>query len=93
MNIISWIVRGLANTDFRRVFREMISIHRPDIVILIETRISGDQANNVIFSLGYERFIKVDAMGFSEGIWVLWNPHTINVELISTTFHEIYLKI
>lgn len=71
MNIISWNVKGAAGTDFRRVFREMINSHKPDMVILSETRPSGDRANLIIRALGFERFVKVDTMGFSGGIWVL----------------------
>lgn len=68
MNIISWNVNGAAGTDFRRVFREMINTHKLDLVILTETRLNGDCANIVIGSLGYERFVKVNAMSFSGGI-------------------------
>lgn len=32
-------------------------------------------------------------MEFLGGIWVLWNPHNITVELIATAFHEIHFKI
>lgn len=61
----------------------MVNSYKPDMVILIETRLSGDRANSVIFALGFERFVKVDAIGFSSGIWVLWNPHNINFEPVT----------
>lgn len=32
-------------------------------------------------------------MGFSGGIWVLWNPDNILVELIGTAFHDMHFKI
>lgn len=70
MNIFSWNVRGAGSTDFRRVFRDMKNSHNPDLVILNETRLSRDKASSVISNLGYEGFIKVDAMGFLGGIWI-----------------------
>lgn len=42
---------------------------------------------------GFEIFIKVDAIGFSGGIWVLWKPRNILVEPIGTAFHEIHFKV
>lgn len=93
MNINSWNVRGATGTDFRTVFREMVSSCRPDLFILTETRLSDYRANSVISSLGFERFVKVDAMGFSWGIWVLWNPHAVLVEPISSAFHELFFKV
>lgn len=71
----------------------MKNTHNPNLVILTETRLSGDRANSVISNLGFEGFIKVDAMGLSRGIWVLWNPHNVAIEPISTSFHKIHLKV
>lgn len=93
MNILSWNVGGVAGTDFKRVFRDMITSYKPDIVILTKTRVSGDRANSIIKNLVFDRFIKVDAMGFSGGIWVLWNPQNVTVEPITTAFLELFLKV
>lgn len=93
MNIISWNTSGAGNSDFRKAFRDMTITYKPDLYILTETCLSGDRATSVISSLGYERYIKINTMGFTGGIWVLWNPSNIIVELITTVFHEIYLKI
>lgn len=93
MDIISWNVRGAASTDFRRVFREMVNYLKPGIVILTETRLSGDKENSMISTLGFEGHLKVDAMGFSSGIWVLRHPFAILVEPISNAFHEMFFKV
>lgn len=62
MNIISWNVRGAARTDFKRTFREMVNSYKPDMVILTETRLSGDRANIVLSNLGFDNYLMVDAM-------------------------------
>lgn len=71
----------------------MVNSCNPDIVILTKTRVSGDCGNSIINGLGFQRYLKVDAIGFSGGIWVLWNPNTITVEPIATAFHEVFLKV
>lgn len=93
MNILSWNVRVAGGTVFTRVFKNTYLSHKPDLVILTETRLSGERANTVINSLGFERSYKVDPMGFSGGIWILWNPHNITVEPHSTSFFEVHLQI
>lgn len=93
MNIISWNVRSAAGADFRRIFREMIDSYKPDLVILSETRLSGQRAESIISTLGFNNHLKVDAMGFTGGIWVLWPSEAIQVEPISNAFHEMYFKI
>lgn len=71
----------------------MKNSHNPDLVILTKTRLSDDRANSVISNLGYDGFFKVDAMGFSRGIWILWNLIAIVVEPVSASFHEVFLKV
>lgn len=71
----------------------MKNSHNPDLDILTKKRLSGDRANSVISNLGYEGFFKVDAMGFSGGIWILWNSTSIVVEPVSASFHEVFLTV
>lgn len=70
----------------------MINSHQPDVLILTETRVSEERANSIIASLGYERYTKVDSMSFAGGIWVLWNPNSVPLEPIASSFQEIHLE-
>lgn len=92
MDILSWNTRGARSTNFRRALRDMKNRYNPDIVILTETHLSGDRVATII-TLGFKRYIKVDAMGFLGGIWVLWNPLSLLVEPIASVFHEVYFKV
>lgn len=74
MNILSWNTRGAGNADFRRAFKEMSRSYNPDLFILTETCISGDRTTNIISTLGYERYLKVDVVGFS-GVFGFYEPH------------------
>lgn len=69
----------------------MIS-HHLDVVNLTETRVSGDRANRIIVTLCFGRYINVDAMGFVEGIWTLWNPNVVCIHPMATSFQEIHLE-
>lgn len=93
MNILAWNIRGAANADFRRAFNDLQRKFSPDIVILTETRLSGTRAQNILSTLGFENYIKVDAMGFSGGIWVLWHPHIVTIEPMASSFQEIHCRV
>ncbi|CAL1404640.1 unnamed protein product [Linum trigynum] len=45
---------------------------KPNIVFIVEPKISGKEADAVIAKMGFDCFEKIDAVGFSGGIWVLW---------------------
>lgn len=55
MNILSWNVRGTTGADFMKVLRDLISTHRPDVVILTKTCVSGDRASAIIATLGFNK--------------------------------------
>ncbi|MBA0752034.1 hypothetical protein Gogos_000914 [Gossypium gossypioides] len=46
--------------------------YKPDIVSLLESRVSGSKADNIIAKLGFQYSHRVEAIGFSRGIWIGW---------------------
>lgn len=57
----------------------MIKDHKPKILILMKTHITGERAEEVSESLGFNSVARVDPNGLSGGIWVLWNRDTIDI--------------
>lgn len=90
LNIFSWNVRGAGSREFLRTIKNLVFEHQPDVIILTETRLSGDRAKMIISKIGYDKFYKVDAMGFAGGLWLLWNPLTISLNIIGSSFQEIH---
>lgn len=43
MIIISWNVRGAGGMDIRRAFKDMVNAHNLDLLVLTETKLSGDR--------------------------------------------------
>ncbi|OMP03577.1 Endonuclease/exonuclease/phosphatase [Corchorus olitorius] len=72
MSILLWNCRGAANPVFRRNVRELIRSHHVDLLIIVEPKVSDAKTDRIIRSLRFDGFTKVDAVGFSGGIWVLW---------------------
>lgn len=92
--IIVWYIQGPCGGDTNRVLRNLVDSHRPAIVVLLEPRISGDQANWVISSLRFECSLRVEARGFSGGIWVVWRDF-VWIDIIENhmQFVHMFIKI
>lgn len=64
-----------------REVREFKRRFRPEIVILMEPKISGETADEVCRRLGKTMWIRMDAESFSGGVWCLWDDGDIELEL------------
>ncbi|KAG8498382.1 hypothetical protein CXB51_007058 [Gossypium anomalum] len=70
---------GYANSKFARIFHEYSNEYKPDIINLLESRINGFKFDAIIAKLGLKRSHRVEAVGFSGGIWLGWKKF-IDVE-------------
>ncbi|KAL4319850.1 hypothetical protein GQ457_18G018210 [Hibiscus cannabinus] len=59
-------------------------IHKPDIFVVLEPRISGDKADLFIRRSQFDCSYRVEAEGFSGGIWVMWRK-SIKVDVIAVS--------
>ncbi|KAA3486304.1 Endonuclease/exonuclease/phosphatase [Gossypium australe] len=89
---ISWNCQGCASKNFIRAFREYNSEHRPDIVCLVEPRVSSNKANFIIEQLGFNSSHQIKAIGFSGGIWVGWKD-SIRIQIIKSHPRFIFLRV
>lgn len=91
--IISWNCRGAGGREFLRTARDLIFTHKPDCLIIVEPRISGRKADNRIKKLQFDFSTKMDAEGFSGGIWVLWNASFGSVTVVNKSKQIITLLV
>lgn len=73
MIFITWNCQGAASREFLRAARLLIKTHNPSLLALFETKMSGRSADDVCRKLNYNSWIRVEAIGFSGGIWLMWN--------------------
>ena len=55
--IVVWNVRGAAGRDFALALKEIQRRYHAHIVVLVETRCSGSQAQKVIKKLGFSNSV------------------------------------
>ncbi|MBA0729079.1 hypothetical protein Golax_020334, partial [Gossypium laxum] len=70
-----------ASSKFPYIFCDYSTDLKPDIVGLLKTRVSGDKNDLIIAKLGFEFSYRLEAVGFSGGIWIGWNE-LICVEIL-----------
>ncbi|KAL4326271.1 hypothetical protein GQ457_11G005490 [Hibiscus cannabinus] len=75
------------NSAFHSTGNVEKQVHKPDIVAIMEPRISGAKADNFIRRSGFAASYRVEADGFSGGIWVLWKDSvTMDILAVSNQF-------
>ncbi|XP_050207419.1 uncharacterized protein LOC126656837 [Mercurialis annua] len=85
-------VEGAGSKALFRVFLNFCRQHRFDIVGILEPRISGVRADSFIKKSGFDCSHRVEANGFSGGIWVLWR-HGIDINILVNNKQFIHLSV
>ena len=93
MNVIIWNCRGALKPTFLGHVRELIHIHNPAILVLMETKVGGEWAKEIIDRLPFDGVIHTDTIGYAGGLWMLWNSDKVEVKLLSSTKQEIHAMV
>lgn len=83
LTIVVWNAHGAAGRAFSLAIKDLCRNWKPDIVVLVETRCSGERAQEVIKRLGFKLQIIEEGAGMSGGIWILWNNPLIKISVLA----------
>ena len=62
-------------------------------MIIMETRIGGDRARDISDRLPFDGAIHLDTIGFSGGIWLLWNSEKVQITQLAMSEEEIHVLV
>ena len=93
MNVLLWNCRGALNPRFQRVFLDLVNAHAPSLVFVTETRIGREKAKQITDLLPFDRAIHVDKIGYSGGLWLLWNSDIVEVTQLAKIEQEIHVMV
>lgn len=71
IKLFVWNVRGVGNRHFLNELKEHLRLHKPHILAVLETHISGDRADEICRRSGFDKWYRVEAQGFQGDIWFL----------------------
>ncbi|KAF7808415.1 reverse transcriptase [Senna tora] len=55
------------SAEFKRIYKDLIRQHQPNVVVLTETRVSGQKAHQIVSNLGFPKFHTFEPMGYLGG--------------------------
>lgn len=90
MNCLLWNCRGANKPKFRRSIRYILKKFATDVLAVFETHAGGDKAAKICRGLGFENSFRVDAIGQSGGLWLLWREGIGDVEIVESSDQFIY---
>ncbi|KAF7811300.1 reverse transcriptase [Senna tora] len=89
----AWNARGATSTSFKRLFMDLKNQYKPNLVLISDTKIGGNRAEEILSTLGFSNHFKVDPMGYAGGLWLLWDNKQIDVTVHEHTFQEIHTTV
>lgn len=80
-----------ADKGFVASMKNLCKEFEPDVVALLEPRVSGNKARRIVKNLGFGHYEMVDARGFAGGIWLMWKDEGLDFKIIEK--HEQYVHV
>ena len=93
MNIIAWNCRGALKPEFQNHVRELVQNHNLAMLIVMETRVGGDRTKEIMDRLPFDEAIHTETIGYTNGLWLLWNSDRVVVTSLATIEQEIHVSI
>ena len=87
--MLIWNCRGANNPNFCNNVSDMSRRHYPTIVIINETKLSGDRVKGIIDRLPLDGAIVAKSFGWSGVLWLLWDFDQVELAELSSTEQEI----
>ncbi|KAI8019049.1 hypothetical protein LOK49_LG04G00938 [Camellia lanceoleosa] len=95
LKLLIWNCRGAGHKTFKCNLVEILRSHKPEILILMETKLAFSKMGNFFNHLGFTASTIVDPIGKVGGIWILWDTNHVNVrassfgpQVIHATIHK-----
>ncbi|XP_074288047.1 uncharacterized protein LOC141613204 [Silene latifolia] len=93
LSLMTWNVHGAGSAAFLSMLKELIRVNNPHVLALVETHISGATAQRVYDRINFGGKTRVEAEGFSGGIWIFWRPEEVSVKPLIHNSQHITVEI
>ncbi|KAI9081418.1 hypothetical protein K1719_036564 [Acacia pycnantha] len=95
VRILKELARGIQDEldpTFPSIFKSFAVNYKADIFVILEPRISGTKADSVIRKLGFHNSHRVEASGFSGGIWILWSSK-VDINILTNQVQFVHMNV
>ncbi|KAI8025740.1 hypothetical protein LOK49_LG02G02406 [Camellia lanceoleosa] len=95
LKLLFWNCHGADNKNFNRNITEILRAHKPEILIVMETKVPYSKMGTFFNRLGFTASTIVDPVGRVGRIWIIWHTSHVNVrasyvssQVIHATIHK-----
>ncbi|XP_062088399.1 uncharacterized protein LOC133794966 [Humulus lupulus] len=88
MAIASWNARGLNGEEAMRQLRFLIKNNRPEVIFLMETKLTKDKVATMCKQLSYDNGFEVPRIGLGGGLMQLWKENVM-ISVQSSSYNHI----
>ncbi|KAI7996682.1 hypothetical protein LOK49_LG10G00691 [Camellia lanceoleosa] len=93
MKLLICNCKRAGNKVFKRTIKELVQIHKPSILALMETKVELSSMGQFFNKMRFTASSHVDPVGHSGGIWVLWDPFRVTVKALEVNTQFIHAKV
>ncbi|XP_074306251.1 uncharacterized protein LOC141641491 [Silene latifolia] len=86
-----WNVQGTGNKRKINAIKEVVRTYKPTVLALVKTHMAEEHAIKMGSILGYAGQSRVNAIGFSGGIWLYWKKDVVTVTPIAE--HQQFITV
>lgn len=93
MFVLIWNCRGARSLDFSVAVKDLVVVHNPAIMIIIETRVRAGNVSLIMNKFPLDVWTDTNTLVFKGGIWLLWCSDLGTIGEVSTTKQEIHTLV
>ena len=67
--------------------------YKPAVLCLVEPKVSGDSVTCIYQKINFNKQVRIEAYGYSRGIWVFWKAQLLNLSVLNTDRHFIHCQV
>ncbi|XP_061363608.1 uncharacterized protein LOC133307174 [Gastrolobium bilobum] len=93
MSVLAWNCRGVGKSSFPILIKDLKFRYKVSILALFEVKIGGARGEEIIRKLGFPNYYRQDPVGFSGGIWLLWEGSMVDVQVLDNHHQFIHTRV
>ncbi|XP_070018047.1 uncharacterized protein [Nicotiana sylvestris] len=88
MNFIIWNVRGANSAEFKRHYSDMVKMHKPVMLVLLETKMADHK--KLTEELQFDMHIQFPTVGHYGSIVIMWRDSSLQVDEVAVNSQGIH---
>ncbi|XP_061362932.1 uncharacterized protein LOC133306628 [Gastrolobium bilobum] len=85
--------QGVGKRSFPPFIRDLNNRFKVSVLALLEVRVGGSRGDRIINQLGLSSHFRQDPVGFSGGLWLLWDEKKVKLDVLQTHHQFVHTRV